>query len=64
MELKYKHIDQKIDKLIRSQTHTPRANTQFFPRVLNKTNISFTDDEMKLLTKDSNTTSITKTDIG
>jgi hypothetical protein len=34
-----------------SQTHTPRANTQFFPRLINKTNISFNDEEMKLLNK-------------
>jgi hypothetical protein len=51
MELKYKHIDQKTDKLIRSQAHTPHANTQFFPRVINKTNTSFTDEKMKLLNK-------------
>jgi hypothetical protein len=64
MELRYKHIDQKTDKLRRSQTQNPQVNTQFFRRVINKTDSSFTDEEMKLLNKGLEYSLITKTSIG
>jgi len=51
MGVKYKYLDQKINNLVSTQTTKPIANTKFYPRVLNKTNISFTDEETKLLNK-------------
>jgi hypothetical protein len=51
MESKYKHLEQKIEKLSKSQTNKPRPRHRFYPRVINKTNISFTNEEMKLLNK-------------
>jgi hypothetical protein len=51
MESKYKHLNQKIKKLTKSQTDKPRTNSRFYPRVVNKTNISFTNEEMALLNK-------------
>jgi hypothetical protein len=54
MESKYKHLDQKIEKLTKSQTDKPRTNSRFYPRVVNKTNISFTNEEMTLLKKGLN----------
>ena len=51
MESKYKHLDQKIEKLTRSQTDKPRTNSRFYPRVVKKTNISFTNKEMAFLNK-------------
>jgi len=51
MEKKYKSLDTKINKLVQTQTNNPNTNIQFYPRVINKTNISFTDDELTLLNK-------------
>jgi len=47
MEKKYKSLDTKIN----NQIGKPNINAQFYPRVINKTNISFSDDEVKLLNK-------------
>jgi len=41
-----------INKLVRAQTITPNDETKFYPRVINKTNIGFTDEEVTLLKKD------------
>ena len=51
MEKKYKAMDDKINKLIQNQTYKPSTNMQFYPRVVNKTNITFSDDELGLLNK-------------
>ena len=53
MEKKYKTMDEKIKKkkLIQSQSYKPSTSTQFYPRVVNKTNIHFSDDELGLLNK-------------
>jgi hypothetical protein len=42
MESKYKRLDQKIEKLTKSQTDKPRSDYQLYPRVVYKSNISFT----------------------
>ena len=43
--------DQKIEKLIKSQTDKPRIYSRFYPKVVNKTNISFTNEDTALLNK-------------
>ena len=39
MEKKYKRLDMKISKLVRTQIRKPNINTQFYPRVIKETNI-------------------------
>jgi hypothetical protein len=51
MENKYKQLDLKINRLVATQTEKPNTKTQFYPRVINKTDITFTDEEMTLLNK-------------
>ena len=51
MEKKYKSLDTKIKKLVRNKIGKPNINAQFYPRVINKTNISFSDDELTPLNK-------------
>jgi len=51
METKYKCLDQKIEMLTKSQTDKPSSDYQFYPRVVNKINISFTNEEMAVLNK-------------
>jgi hypothetical protein len=51
MEKKYSSLDKKISKLVQTQISKPTTNTQFHPRVVNKTSIPFTEEEMKLLNK-------------
>ena len=51
MQKKYKKLDTKINKLSLTQTKTPRHTRNFFPRVVNDTNIPFTEQEMALLHK-------------
>ena len=51
MEKKYKQLDLKINRLVATQTEKPNTKTQFYPRVINKTNVTFTDEEMTLLNK-------------
>jgi hypothetical protein len=46
---KYKTIHEKLDKLIRQQIKSPESNTEFYPRVVNDTDISFTTDELSVL---------------
>ena len=48
MEKKDKLLDMKIKKLVRAQTLTPNDDSKFYTRVVNKTNVDFTDEEMKL----------------
>ena len=51
MEKKYKSLDTKINKLFRNQIGKPNIKAQFYPRVISKTNIFFSDDELTLLNK-------------
>ena len=48
---KYNSLDKKISKLVQTQTIKSSTNTQFYPRVVKKTNIHFTDEELTLLNK-------------
>jgi len=51
MEKKYKAMDDKINKLMQNQTYKPSTSMNFYPRVVNKTNITFSNDELELLNK-------------
>jgi hypothetical protein len=51
MEKRYKQLDLKINKLVATHTEKPKIKTQFYPKVINKTDITFTDEEMTLLNK-------------
>jgi hypothetical protein len=51
MEQKYKSLDNKTNKLAQAQNQKPVTKTEFFPRVVNKTQVKFTDEEMNLLNK-------------
>ena len=51
MSLKYQRLDAKLSKLTQAQTKTPSEHRDFYPRVVNYTNITFTDNELKLLNK-------------
>jgi hypothetical protein len=48
---KYKTLDDKLNKLVLSQTQEPVNNLVFYPRVVNKTNITFINEELTLLNK-------------
>ena len=48
---KYKNLDKKLNKLIQEQTKTPKEIHTFYPRLVNSTNITFTNNEIKLLEK-------------
>jgi hypothetical protein len=41
----------KMNKIVCTQTTKPSVNTKFCPRVVNKTSISFSDEETSLLNK-------------
>jgi formyltetrahydrofolate synthetase len=51
MENKYKTRGLKIHKLTHAQNENLDTNIQFYPRVINKTDIEFSNDEMTLLNK-------------
>ena len=51
MDKKYQSLDKKIRKLVNTQNQRPTARTEFYPRVVNKTEICFTDEELELLNK-------------
>jgi hypothetical protein len=51
MEVKYKSLDAKINKLAHAQIRKPDNKTESYPRVVNQTNIIFTNEEMTLLNK-------------
>ena len=51
MEKKYKTLDLKINKLAHHQNKNLETSTQFYPRVINKTDIEFSNDEITLLNK-------------
>jgi hypothetical protein len=46
---RYKSLDAKLHKLAQDQTTTPQTDHTFFPRVINNTNITFPNTELKLL---------------
>jgi hypothetical protein len=48
---KYKTNDDKINKMVLAQTKSLDTKVHFYPRVINKTDIVFTDEEMALLNK-------------
>jgi hypothetical protein len=45
-EKKHKNLDEKISRLMNTQKETLQNSTKFYPRVINKTDISFTDEEL------------------
>jgi hypothetical protein len=51
IEKKYKTIDDKIKEMVLIQTENPDTKVQFYRRVINRTDIVFTDEEMTLLNK-------------
>jgi hypothetical protein len=64
MDKKYKTLDLKINKLTHHQNKNIDTNTQFYPRVINKTDIEFSNEEMTSLNKDLNITWLTRGNIG
>ena len=51
MEKKYKSLDLKINKLTCGQNKNLENKTYFYPRVINKIDTKFSNDEMTLLNK-------------
>jgi hypothetical protein len=51
MEMKYRSLEEKLNKLILKQNNKPNFNTQFYPRVMNETEIEFSNEEMTMLNK-------------
>jgi len=51
IEKKYKTMEEKIRRLKQSSTHNQKTDLNFYPRVINNTNINFSDEEMNLLRK-------------
>jgi hypothetical protein len=51
MKSKYKSLDNKLHKLTQSQITKPQEQHTFYPRVINNTNIPFSNCEMNLLQK-------------
>lgn len=51
MTNKYLILDKKLNTLINTKNQNQHHDTQFYPRVINKTKINFTDNEMSLLNK-------------
>ena len=50
-KIKYKNLDKKINQITKTQTTTPLKPHTFHPRVVNNTNINFTNNETALLQK-------------
>ena len=51
MEKEYKLLDNKVSNLVSIQTVTSNNKLEFYPRVINKTNIVLTDEEVTPLNK-------------
>jgi len=49
VQVKYKNLDDKLNGLIRERTTTPRVKHTFYPRVINNTNITFSNNEITFL---------------
>jgi len=48
---KYEKLGKKLQMLTQEQTVAPKTHHSFYPRVVNKSNITFTNDEVTLLNK-------------
>jgi hypothetical protein len=48
---KYQNLDKKLNRLIQSQVTKPQQKHNFYPRVVNNTDIQFANNEMTLLQK-------------
>ena len=48
---KYKTLDKKLNHLSQQQKRTPQLHHSFYPRVINTTDITFSEQEMTLLEK-------------
>jgi hypothetical protein len=51
MDKKYKSIEHMLNKLTFKQTEKPDINTQFYPKVINETDIEFSNEELAMLNK-------------
>jgi hypothetical protein len=51
IEKKCKTIDDEINNMVLTQTENLVTKVQFYPRVIKKTDIIFTDEEMTLINK-------------
>jgi hypothetical protein len=51
LERKYEILDDKLNRLVQSQKPIINNDTNFYPRDVNKTNITFTNKEQRLLNK-------------
>jgi len=51
LENEYKIMEGKLTKLTNTQTETVEKMTKFYPQVVNKRNIVFSNDELILLNK-------------
>lgn len=49
--MKYKTIDDKLQRLVQSQKRKIDSDTNSYPRVVNKINIAFSNDKLCLLNK-------------
>ena len=63
-QTKYKSLDKKLENLSQAQTQTPQKKHTFYPRVVNNTDISFSNMEMSLLQKGPSTTYTPKIETG
>jgi hypothetical protein len=54
MSTKYQRLNNKLSRLSKEQIKIPTEHLNFYPRVVNNTNITFTDKEYKLLNKGLN----------
>jgi hypothetical protein len=51
LQIKYRTLHNKLKRLTQLQTRTPQQRHAFYPRVINNTDIPFSDNEMALLQK-------------
>jgi len=50
-ETKYRLLDRKLSRLARTQKQKVDNNTEFYPRVINETDIDISNEELGLLNK-------------
>ena len=53
IQKKYQNFNLKIQKLAQEQTIKPEKDVTFYPRVVNNTDITFTNKEITLLEKET-----------
>jgi predicted DNA-binding ArsR family transcriptional regulator len=51
IQLKYKSLDKNLNRVVQEQTKTPKQIHTFYTTVVNNTNITVTNNEIKLLEK-------------